>query len=456
MIRESSVRVVIVPEGRIVTGYNRLTWRVSMIDKALPFALSVGWGVGESGEISETLKIGHIIAIYVNDTVQFTGEIEDIVFHRDRSGGRVLVASGRDLYGSAVSSDADPRISLDNLSFEEQMQRLFGAIKLPIEFVNLDSARENLSRNRSGPRNIARAAPRTTRHNHKIKPGETISTVVDDISKKHGVLVWTQPSQEPDGGILVCVGKPSYNAAPTYRAVYVRDASNKPTPESNMLSIAYRVQVRNIPTQVFAYGRGPRGDVRPVRVRVQRSQEPLNVLSIDTTTWTVSRTEYRDPDRIIQRFVDRVRSAQSRSDSNRSSDQTGRTTRSTPHRMPFSNSDIFKYPFVADTLRPRIKHLHTRRAKDPNAGEQEARSYIARANTKLRVFDARIQGFTCEHNGVVRIWTVNSMCSVVDSDLGIQEDMMIQEIEFDESRNDGQTVKLTLCTKGALDLEPSQ
>lgn len=456
MIDKSAVNVVLMPSGVVIEGYDRLSWRMSMVDKALPFAMSVRWGAG-SARYAETVKIGHIISIVVDGTIMFVGEVESVLFKRDRASGRVLVASGRDLYGSAVFSDADPRISLSGLPLEEQFKRLLSPLKIPLVFPNLESAREAVSRPRAGARNITPAAPRVPRHTHRIKPGETIADAVDSIAKKNGALVWTQPSQDQDGGLLICVGKPSYNDSPNYYLSYNVGPDGKPTPDSNVLDMEYKAQVQSVPTAVTAYGRNSRGDTRASRVRVNREQRSFNVLNIDTNAWTVSTSEYQDPNRIVRNFERQVDEAQRRA-SDQSQTSSGDTRRNTAQRMQFSNSELFTYPFVADTLRPRIKHLHTKRAKDPRTGEQEARHYVAMANAKMRTIMATVQGFGQTIDGVRRLWAVNSMCRVKDSDLALEEDMLVQELTFNEVRADGksggQTVNLVLSTKGALDLDP--
>jgi prophage tail gpP-like protein len=76
------------------------------------------------------------------------------------------------------------------------------------------------------------------------------------------------------------------------------------------------------------------------------------------------------------------------------------------------------------------------------------------AMAQWRTYDCTVQGHGQSIKNEMRLYALNTMCKVYDSIPSIDEEMLIQRIEFKGSRSAGQTTHLTLGTKGSIVLDP--
>jgi prophage tail gpP-like protein len=123
-------------------------------------------------------------------------------------------------------------------------------------------------------------------------------------------------------------------------------------------------------------------------------------------------------------------------------------------RVPYVNEELARFPSVLNPLPVQPRYLHGSQAKTPAQARQSASRMMSDAMAQWRTYDCTVQGHGQPIKGETRLYALNTMCKVYDNIPSIDEEMLIQRIEFKGSRSAGQTTHLTLGTKGSIVLDP--
>lgn len=117
-------------------------------------------------------------------------------------------------------------------------------------------------------------------------------------------------------------------------------------------------------------------------------------------------------------------------------------------------NERFHPRFVARPLPFQPRHMKPERASTPAGIEQEAERVVSDAMAHHAVYTCAVQGHGQEIDGQIRLFAINSMCHVKDTDWGIDEDMLLSKVVFNRSVEQGTTTECTLHRKDALKVNP--
>lgn len=119
-----------------------------------------------------------------------------------------------------------------------------------------------------------------------------------------------------------------------------------------------------------------------------------------------------------------------------------------------TNAELARWPEVRNPLPPHPRWLDARRCRTPAAAAQETRRQISEGMAHWREYTCVVQGHGQTVDGATRLYSLNTMAHVKDHESGLDEDMLITDVEFRGSRGEGQTTALTLGTRGAIVVLP--
>lgn len=442
------VQLLLKSTGRVLTNWDRYTVSLDMFNVGQPWTFSLWYSEREQSAwqtLQDEVKLGGTILFSIDGAPQITGIIEDFSTPETR-GGLSMVISGRDIAASAMDWDADPRTVISNRTLGEALELLFAPLGIPVDVVESTAAREVQSRVRRG----ARATERSTRRrahrvdNSRPRPDETVWQVVQSILDRLGLIAWVAPSAQ--GGLAIVVDVPAYDSNAMYQLVRSKALTET---DRRLLETDLKCSIRGIPTIVYASGRAKRGDALPARHRIQYEVPGVASLPIDILGAVIGPrlTSAGNPlafnqDPVTVRPGFRIESEQ----------RTAPPAQAT--RRAYTNDQLAQWSFVQNPLPPQPKYLHSSRSKNPSQGEREARRYMAKKMRTFRVYTGTLHGHGQEVNGARRLFALNTMAHLRDTFRNIDEDMLITGVEFSGSRSDGQRTRLTLGTKGAINLEP--
>jgi hypothetical protein len=452
----SRINLILVKTARVLPNFDRYSVKVDMLDIGNPFTFSLWHSKNTDSAwamIVQEVKLGGMILFTIDDAPQFSGRIETLSVKVIREQGAILVISGRDLAGTAISWDADPKLKIANKQLSDVVEELFAPLGVQVIIGDgADAEREVRSAGVSGARgSTGRRHTRIRKRKHTIarakpKPGEKVMEFLQAIIKKLGYMAWVAPTA--DGSLAIIIDTPRYEQEPLFQFSRTID-NGVVTQDSDIIESDYHAQIRTIPTIVTAYGRSERGNHLPTRHATYtrppqlRDEEFPDFLLFDSSG--VQRHFELDPANPTSGYVEFAPNA---------NEGGAEQVQVAAVRMPFTNDELLRFPFVEQPLPPQPLHLHTDRARDPNKGEQEARRAIANAMKDFRACDITVKGHTQLVNGERRTFSINTMCHVKDDLLDMSEDMLITSVEFNGSRKAGQTSTLTLGTKNAIHLTP--
>jgi prophage tail gpP-like protein len=430
--------LTLVRTNRLLPNFDRYNVKVDMLDLGNPFTFSLWYSSNSESawaSLVREVKLGGDIVFTIDDAPQLRGRIETLSVRVSRKAGACIVISGRDLAGPAISWDADPRTVLRGRTLDDCMQALFAPLGVQvITGTGADAEREVRSLRRAGAHGSTSAWRRRTNHVDltRCKPGEKVMDTALGIVKRLGYMMWVSPTA--DGTLALVVDTPNYAQSAAFRFTrQVRDG--RVTADSDIVESDYHAQIRTVPTVVTAYGRSPRGNVLPTRHRSQRMGIP-DFLLYDSQGIARERTPTEEPGGVLFTPIDA-------------------TPPSDATRMPFNNDELHRYPFVENPLPTQPLHLHSERARSAATGAQEAKRTLAKAMQDFRAVEITVRGHGREVNNERRLFAPNTMCHVRDALTSMDEDMLITGVEFMCSRASGQETKLTLGTKGAISLDPT-
>ena len=476
MAQQHTVSLVLGSISEEITNYDSYEIQLDMLQPGSPWQFALWHSAsGNSAwhRFVPKIKLGDKVMLSIDGAVQLNGRIEEMRVGAGPEGGASITISGRDLSGVAQDWDADPRTRLYKRVLGDALEALFVPLGIPVVIgANADAAREVQSRVRRGTRGSTSAATTASgRHHrkhrtHKVdlshpRPGERIWQVADSICRKMGFMMWVAPSG--NGELAVIVDTPNYDQFPVYAFERRLLENGHVTQESNILEGWLHAQIRDVPTQVYAMGRAPRGDQKPSRHVVGMTRRSIfaRPLFDDRAFWARSGLPglldapedlaYEGP-----RFGKPPEQATSASEQTAGSTSERTAARSPIGTLqPFQNEGLAQSNLVISPLPPQPRFLHTKRSRDPATGEQEAKRIHAAAMKRFRTYTATVQGHGQTVIGDLYIYAVNSMAKVFDNLIGLDEDMLITGVKFKGSRKPpGQVTELTLGTRGAIAINP--
>ena len=116
--------------------------------------------------------------------------------------------------------------------------------------------------------------------------------------------------------------------------------------------------------------------------------------------------------------------------------------------------------FVLEDGTPQPVHMRSDRARTLEAATREAHRAIADAMAGFRRYKCSVQGFGQRVQGEDRLYAVNTIATVRDDLMidaegrGMDERMLITDVEFTHSRKEGQTASLTLVPLNSIVVTP--
>lgn len=404
MVLSHEVTIFTGSTGMRLDEWDRYELALSMFSPGSPWTVTLfrsSRGESAWGRAWKNVRVGDKMVFAIDGAQQMNGLVEEITDPSDPVAGDSMVISGRDLAGPALKWHADPRLRLKGLTLEDALRQLFTPLGIGVRIgegvegtraVQIGSARDP----RSG-RTTARR--RQTVDYARPQPGETVWQVADALCRRFGYLLWVAP--HPEEGLSVVVDVPDYTGEVYYSLRRILDPDRRPgeqrlTADTNVLTSARRLSVREVPTEVTVYT----GSARGASLSARSTETMLNGGLFD----------------------------------------------------PKVNGG-----YVVDEGLAQPMHLRAPRARTPAAARQTAQRAINDAMRTLRTYSCTVQGHgQPQRDGAVRLYTVNSLAHVVDEPRGIDERMLVQELAFrgDASEGGGSTTALTLGPLGAIVLSP--
>lgn len=380
------------------------------------------------------VRLGDTVTASIDGAPVLTGRIEERRVAVGESGA-TLTISGRDLAGPALTWDADPRLVLRNRTVENALAELFNRVGIEVVVgAGANAAREVATRVRPGSHGAYSGTGRSARRNRvdlsRARPNETVWQVAESICRKLGYMMWVAPSETAATKLALVVDVPDYD----HEAVFTLERrlhGAEVTRESAILESELALQIRDVPTVVYAFGRAPRGDLHPSRHAVA----------------TQATEFFHAPDPAFLNFD----SSAPPSAAVITAPPAGSALTT---RLPYANDELARWPAVMSPLPPQPKFLHTRRALNPATGRKAAERCMADAMRKFRTYTCTVQGHGQPVGGAMRLYAINTMAHVHDRVTELDEEMLITRVQYSGGREAATTTRLTLGTKGAVALEP--
>lgn len=376
--------------------WDEYTIAVDMLRAGGPFTFTLWYSKDRRAAwnvLLESVKCFDPVRVAIDDALVLNGQIEMLSFPASRTEGARIIVNGRDLAGPAVDFDVSPRLSLTQTTVEAAIRQVFEPLGVTV-VTGLDPEAVRISQQGAPQPNARRTRTRrqpVDRTHPQI--GERMWNYAQRLAQRAGLLMWVGPL--PDGGMGVMLDVPEYDWPPEYQFTRRIDAQGRVTQDSNILDGAFTVSVANIPTEVFVYGHGARGDGTPARV-----------------------CTHLQHDRFNERFV---------------------------RRMGTPSPNLFP---------PRPRHVRANRARSPDQTRQQASRIVDAALVDHEVYTMLVQG----HGQVVRgrslLYAVNTMCRIRDDLVALDGPFLITRCEFRRSRKGGTFTSLVCSPKDAIRITP--
>lgn len=373
---------------------------LSMLEAGIPFAFQLyksnerraAWST-----LRQHVRIGDRLFFSIDGAVQLNGYVGSLRGASSRKAGTSLVVSGRDMLGPALTWDADPTLRLKGLPLAEALTRLYSSVGVSVRIGDraLAIASQAVQSGTAHVERIRRATIRPSRRTPidyaRPRPGERVDQVVQAILRRMGLMRWTAP--DPDGGLSVVVDTPDYGGTAQYQLRLVHGDDGKATADSNVEESDYSVSVESVPTAVHVYTANARSDQVSARAAMVLVNTHLDDPAI-TGGWTVS--------------------------------------------------DLLEQP----------RHIKAQRARTLAGCQRHAERVLADAMAGFRTYECTVKGHGQTLYGETPLYAINTMAHVRDDEWGLDEDMLVLRVQFQRSRANGTTTRLTLGPKGAIVLTP--
>lgn len=265
----SVVELFVGPDARVVNVWDQYTYRLSMVEVGVawtftfPFSEHAGSAWDDLLDPVTGIKCGHRITLAVDGDAVFSGIAETVKAGDDdpSKSPPVLVISGRDALGPAVSWDALPTLTLRGRAFGDAVQAVYQGVGIVADIgASVDPGatvgRLRGSRARRGRMHARTARNEAVRASHP-RIGERAHQVVERMARALGYRVWTTPV-EGSGMTGVIVDRPRTGAA---QVSLVRERVNgKITNASNVWAGARTTSIANVPSVITVFSDQQRGD----------------------------------------------------------------------------------------------------------------------------------------------------------------------------------------------------
>ena len=219
---ERAILSITFRDGTVIDTFSEWDLSLDMLDVGCPWTLTC-WSSDVRQSTWDVLfskaLCGERIRVEINGAVQLIGSIrtrnEDI--EREQA---TLTLSGLDLAGPLIKADADPRISLQNTTLGEVIQRLVRPFGISVVFLNGSQdaeVRQNQDRLRTS-RRTGDFTPRSRIESFRIRPGSKVWQEIDSICRRSGYRVWIGPTPDTNE-IGIIVDKPIESGEAKYSLI---------------------------------------------------------------------------------------------------------------------------------------------------------------------------------------------------------------------------------------------
>ena len=219
--------------------------------------------------LTRTVKLFERVTVSIDGHPQLTGRIETMERHARGHSDCALVISGRDLAGPAMSWDASPSASVQDVALEDALQAIFDPLGLTVRITTAASARAVQSA-RPATSSSSRRRCRLVDRSHP-RPGEKVWQLAESMVRRLGYMLWVAP--RTDGTVGIIVDAPDYEQAPSYTFSRLLDAQGNGS--GNILEGVEAFSVRDVPTDVSVYTGSSRGSSTSSRSRSQSTNAAL-------------------------------------------------------------------------------------------------------------------------------------------------------------------------------------
>lgn len=134
----------------------------------------------------------------------------------------------------------------------------------------------------------------------------------------------------------------------------------------------------------------------------------------------------------------------------------GHGDRPQEHWETVVDNDGVVLPQVAALLPTRVEYLRPRRARTQAAQIQAGQHRIAESMRGFSTYACLVEGHGQRVNGSARIYAPNTMARVRDDLAGVDEDMLIQRVEYLGGRTQGQFTQLVLGRRNQIQIFPEE
>ena len=285
----SVVELFVGPEAIAVDVWDQYTYRLSMLEVGVAWTFSFPYSESARGAWAVLLdpvrgiKCGHRITLAVDGDAVLSGVVETVAVGDDDPSRNppVLVISGRDDLGAAVSGDADPTLTLRGRTLGDAVQAVYQGVGIAAEIgasvdpgatVGRLHARRASSSSTPTPApsshpQRARRARRGRAHARALRNdavrashpriGERAQQGVQRRVRALGYRVWTTPV-EGSGHTGVIVDRPRTGAPVLSLRRELVDG--RVTDRSNVWAGKRTTSVANVPSAVTVFSDAQRGD----------------------------------------------------------------------------------------------------------------------------------------------------------------------------------------------------
>ncbi len=210
--------------------------------------------------------------VVVDGALQVRGFISAVKVTADKSGSPLTI-TGRDQAAVAQKADADPALSLRNVTLVDALERLFAPLGINVTVGMLAAdARTALAGARPGARTTSnRRARRAHRVDQfRVKVGEKVWQLADQLCRRHGYLLYTAPSGD---GVALVIDRPAYDAPVAYQ--FTRRRQPDGSYEGTILSGGRTTDISDVPSSVTVFGHAAVASREDTRLRVTVENEGL-------------------------------------------------------------------------------------------------------------------------------------------------------------------------------------
>lgn len=246
-------------DGTELTNVPAIDVRHDMLAPGSAWAATLWWSDtrgSEWREVRRRCKNEEFIFVEIGGATQLLGRIEEVEVNcAGHDGGIELTISGRDVIGRLIDWDADPRTQIRNTTLGEAITTLCEPFGVSVFACDAAAEREARGLPRRG-RRTRRNRPhrRQPIDTARIQAGQRVWEVIDKLCRAQGFLVWGAPTEDLDTFELV-IDKPAIASPPVFSFERVEQPNGEY--RGNLLSGTHRVNSRNVPTNVTAFGHAP-------------------------------------------------------------------------------------------------------------------------------------------------------------------------------------------------------